>query len=180
MQPCWAYSYCKTGWHFFVAIFFSYLQHYNRNNGHLRAQPGEESLQLSTLANKVTVHNYSDQTHCLHCGLFTFEEQTKANKHKQEILSAMNNLLSSEWISWPAIVQCFQPFAQRVSGGLCKVLRHRFGFLQCCLWGHTWLPEEMQRRRAQHSQTVWTSPGNPEEYPASRNQRKWSCFWHNL
>lgn len=48
-----------------------YLQDDDGDDGHLRAEPGEEPLQLTTLANQVTVHNDGNQAHGFHYRLQT-------------------------------------------------------------------------------------------------------------
>lgn len=62
----------KTKW---LAAF--YLQYHDGDDDHLWAQPGEETLQLTTLANEVTVHHDGYQAHGLHCSLHTEREEIK-------------------------------------------------------------------------------------------------------
>ena len=48
-----------------------YLQDDDGDDGHLRAEPREETLQLTTLANQVTVHYDGNQPHSFHHRLNT-------------------------------------------------------------------------------------------------------------
>ena len=43
-----------------------YLQDDDGDDGHLGAEPGEETLELAALSNQVTVDDDGDQTHGLH------------------------------------------------------------------------------------------------------------------
>lgn len=46
-----------------------YLEDDDGDDGHLRAEPREETLQLTTLTNQVTIHYDGNQTHGFHRSL---------------------------------------------------------------------------------------------------------------
>lgn len=50
---------------------WQYLENDDGDDGHLRAEPGEEALQLTALANQVTVHYDGNQPHNFHHRLYT-------------------------------------------------------------------------------------------------------------
>lgn len=53
----------------------AYLQQDYGDDGHLRTQPGEQTLELPTLTNQVTVNYDSYQAHSLHCSLVLRERK---------------------------------------------------------------------------------------------------------
>ena len=60
---------------FYSTQYGTYLQQDDGDDGHLRAQPGEQTLELPTLTNQVTVNNDGYQAHGLHSSLMERERE---------------------------------------------------------------------------------------------------------
>lgn len=79
-----------------------YLEDDNGDDCHLWAEPREETLQLTTLTNQVTINNNGNQAHGFHCSLeeeknccFTyFELQSEPMNHFNLAQFSLSQLVS--------------------------------------------------------------------------------------
>ena len=69
---------------FYWTQYSTYLQQDNGDDGHLRTQPGEQTLELPTLTNQVTVNNNGYQAHGLHRSLMYRERERKREREKRK------------------------------------------------------------------------------------------------